>query len=88
MSDETISVGNFQWSYAKSARLTGNRNPTKPEVDGLQSMDAKCPCGARWEARKSATPEHGHFTELVGGLTIICPRCGREDGLPAPQPPE
>lgn len=87
MADNEIRVGNFKWEYTGSRVLTGNRNPTKPEVTGFSGMDAHCPCGARWHAREGAELEHGNFVTNLGGFTIKCPRCGREDTLPNPEMP-
>ena len=87
MADEEIRVGNYQWEYETSDVLTGHRNPPKPYVSGFRAMDALCPCGAKWQARRVAELEQGNFERNLNSFTIKCPRCGREDTLANPQMP-
>jgi len=89
MADHEIEVGNFEWEYATSRALTGDRNPRRPYVVGIRGMDASCRrCGARWHAPKSHEGGPGHFMPLMGGFDIQCPKCGHNEILENPPFPD
>lgn len=82
--EKKIATGNYKWHYERSRVLGSNES----YPDRVESMDAKCVCGSRWNARRGRELEHGNFIETLGGFTIKCPHCGAEEQLTNPPAPE
>ena len=85
MADDTKSftlLAVTKWSYVAS-RVLGSSG--KPERDAPEAIRAMCHnCGATFDAVSSENGKPGTFTGLVGGMQIVCAKCGSDGTVPNP----
>ncbi len=72
-----------EWNYVRSRLLGASQ---KPEKDSPRAIAVKCNrCSARFEARESNSGRKGTFLGTLGGMQIICAKCGTEDTVRNPE---
>lgn len=74
-------IDHVQMRYKNSSVLTGNRNPSKPVIDGVNEMSVQCKmCGTAWHATPGS--DRGQFQNIVGSVRISCHQCDAEGSVP------
>jgi len=70
-------VRNVEWNYVRPNVMGGGAPMMNTD---RRTIALTCKCGHAWTATKDRVPgQAGKFHEFMGGISVVCPKCGQED---------